>query len=150
MKKSDRLKVIVDLNSESEKKVLKELGSIQRKKNELLTQLDNLQNYQQDYIEKYQSISQSGVNIAQLLEFRAFISKLDKAIDEQRQAIDKINEEVSFARKNWEIQHQKTKGLKKVCNSALAEELKVEDKREQNELDDRASRKHQNSGIRNA
>ncbi len=150
MKKSDRLKVIVDLNAETEKKALTELGSIQGKKNELQAQLDNLHQYRQDYVGKYQALSESGVNIAQLLEFRAFISKLGKVIEEQTQAIDRINEELGFARKHWETQHQKTKGLQKVRHSALAEELKIEDKQEQNELDDRASRKNKNNGIRNA
>lgn len=150
MKKSDRLKVIVDLNAENEKKALKELGGIQRKKNETQDQLDSLQQYKEDYIEKYQLMSKSGVNITQLLEFRAFISKLGTAIEEQEQAINKINEEVAFARKNWERQHHKTKGLTKVCNAAITEELKMVEKQEQNELDDRASRKHKNNGTRNA
>lgn len=141
MKKSDRLKVIVDLNMESEKKALKELGDIQRKKNESQTQLENLQSYLKDYIGKQKLLGESGVNVSQLLEFRAFISKLGKAIEEQEQSIEKTNKELAFTRKNWQTQHYKTKGLKKVCRSALQEEQNIIDKQEQNELDDRASRK---------
>ncbi|MCK5190358.1 MAG: flagellar FliJ family protein, partial [Methylococcales bacterium] len=82
MKKSQRLKVIVDLNADNEKKALQELGIVQTKKGELEKQLENLEQYRQEYKDQYQSISEAGVNIAKLLEFRSFISKLDKVIED--------------------------------------------------------------------
>ena len=150
MKKSQRLKVIVDLNADHEKKALEELGMVLGKQQELKTQLEHLQQYHQEYKDKYQSISKLGVNIARLLEFRSFISKLEKGIDDQKQAISDQENKVTFARKNWERQHQKTRSLQKVCNSALAEEVKLENKREQNEQDERATRSGRGSGTRNA
>jgi len=150
MKKSQRLKVIVDLNAESEKKALQELGRAQTKKRELETQLENLKQYRQEYSGQYQSISEAGVNISKLLEFRSFISKLDKVIKDQEQAISGLESELILLRKTWERQHQKTKSLQKVCDSAKAEEVKKENKREQNEQDERATRSGRNSGTRNA
>jgi len=150
MKKSQRLKVIVDLNIGHEKKALEELGGALGKQKELTIQLEHLQQYQQEYKNKYLSSSQRGVNIAQLLEFRCFISKLEKGIEDQQQAISGLENKVALARKNWERQHQKTTSLQKVCNSALQEELKLENKREQNEQDERAMRGSGKSGIRNA
>jgi flagellar FliJ protein len=149
-KKSQRMQVIVDLNADNEKKALEALGKSLSKKQELQTQLDHLQQYQQEYKDKYQSISKLGVNIAQLLEFRSFISKLQQAIEEQKQAILKQENNVTLARKNWEKQHQKTSSLQKVCDSALAEEVKLENKREQNEQDERATRSGRGNGTRNA
>lgn len=150
MKKSQRLKVIVDLNADNEKKALDGLGKAQRKKQELQVQLENLQQYRLEYTDQYQAMSEKGVNISQLLEFRAFIDKLDKAINEQKQTVLDMDNNLSFARKNWERWHQKTKSLQKVCKSALREEDKQDDKREQNEQDDRASRLGRNGGTRNA
>jgi len=149
MKKSQRLQVIVDLNENNEKKALEELGKAQRKKQELQTQLESLIIYRQEYKDKYQSITQIGVNISQLLEFRSFISKLDKAIEEQEQAILDMENTVVHVRKVWERQHQKTKSLQKVHDSAKVEEVKLENKKEQNEQDDRATRTGR-SGTRNA
>ena len=150
MKKSQRLKVIVDLNADNEKKALQELGIVQTKKGELEKQLENLEQYRQEYKDQYQSISEAGVNIAKLLEFRSFISKLDKVIEDQEQAISVLEDKLIFVRQSWERQHQKTRSLQKVCDSAKAEEVKLEDKREQNEQDERATRSGRNSGTRNA
>lgn len=150
MKKSQRLKVIVDLNANKEQQALEELGKIIGKKQELQAQLENLQQYQQEYKDKYHSISESGVNIARLLEFRSFISKLEQAIEDQKQAVLDLEKKVISVRQNWERQHQKTKSLQKVCKAALMDETKREDKREQNEQDERATRSGKGSGTRNA
>jgi len=56
---------------------------------------------------------------------------------------------IIHVRKVWERQHQKTKSLQKVHDSAKREEVKLENKKEQNEQDDRATRTGR-SGTRNA
>lgn len=150
MKRSQRLKVIVDLNAENEKKALEALGRAQGKKQESQIQLENLQQYQQEYLDKYKTTSETGMNIAQLIEFRSFVDKLEKAVEEQRVTVLDLEHEAMLARKHWEGQHQKTKSLTKVCDSAVADEMKIEEKREQNEQDDRAARLGRHNGTRNA
>ncbi len=150
MKKSQRLKTIVELNAGNEKKALEALAVVQQKKQALQTQLESLQEYQQDYHEQYHLISEKGVNISQLLEFRSFINKLELAIKEQQKAIVDMDYKLDSARKHWETQHQKTKSLEKVCQSALDDELSVENKREQKEQDERANRFGRSGGTRNA
>lgn len=150
MKRSQRLNVIVELNAINEKNTLKELGDTQQKKQQAETQLENLKVYRQEYEVKYQSIAKIGLNIKQLLEFKAFMSKLDKAIVEQEQVVVGIETQLINTRKQWEQQHQKTKSMQKVCETAAKEELKIEEKREQNEQDDRSTRIGRNGGIRSA
>lgn len=140
MKRSQRLKVIVDLNARNEKKSLETLGQAQGKKQASEIQLESLKQYQQEYLDKYKMISETGMNITQLIEFRLFVSKLEKAVEEQKVTILDLEHEVTLARKHWEAEHQKTKSLEKVCDSAIADEMKIEEKREQNEQDDRAAR----------
>jgi len=150
MKKSQRLNVIVELNARNEKNTLKELGSTQQQKQEAEIQLDNLKVYRQEYEVKYQSIAKIGLNIKQLLEFKAFMSKLDKAIVEQEQVVIGVEKQLISTRKQWEQQHHKTSSMQKVCDAAVKEELKVEEKREQNEQDDRSTRIGRSGGTRSA
>ena len=150
MKKSKRLQIIVDLNARNEKKALEALGELQGKKQEMQTQLDNLQQYLQEYKDKYQTLGASGININQLLEFRSFIDKLDKAIEEQQQLVSKLNNQILLARNHWEKLYQKTRSLEKVCEAAVIEENKIADKQEQAEQDERASRMGRSSGTRTA
>lgn len=150
MKRSQRLNVIVELNVRNEQTTLEALGSIQQQRQAAETQLENLKVYRQDYEVKYQSIAKVGVNIKQLLEFKAFMSKLDLAIDEQKQVVLGVEKQLVSTREQWAQQHQKTESMQKVCTAAVKKELKEEDKREQNEQDDRASRMGRSGGTKSA
>jgi flagellar FliJ protein len=150
MKKSQRLHKIVELNAEQEKQRLIELGQLQSKRQELLNQQQNLNEYYSEYKQRYQNLSHGGVSIAQLLDFRSFINKLDHALSDQEVAIADVDRRIMLAKKKWETQHQKTKSLQKLCDNALNQEIKIENKREQNEQDERASRFGKGGGTGNA
>lgn len=145
MKKSQRIKTIVDIKATQEKKALEVLGEVQRKLLTLQAQVEGLRSYRKEYQDRFDQLGSKGVNVAQLLEFRSFIDKLDKAIIGQEQVLSSIEAELMAKRKIWEELHQKTQSLQKVCDSALVIEMKQEAKREQLEQDERASRAGRNS-----
>lgn len=152
MKKSQRIKTIVEIKAAQEKNALEMLGAAQQKLLAMQAQIEGLRNYRQEYQNRFNQLGIDGVKIAQMLEFMSFIDKLDKAILGQEQTLRSIEAELMDKRKNWESLHLKTQSLQKVCDSALALEMKQEDKREQMEQDERASRIGRNSsnGMRNA
>jgi flagellar FliJ protein len=152
VKKSQRIKTIVDIKANQEKNALESLGAVQRKHQSMQEQVEGLRNYRREYQDRFDQLGVKGVNVAQLLEFRSFIDKLDKAIIGQEQMLDSIEAEVKAKRKIWEELHHKTQSLQKVCDSALKVEMKQEAKREQQEQDERASRigRNNSNGMGNA
>jgi flagellar FliJ protein len=152
VKKSQRIKTIVDIKANQEKSALEVLGAVRRKHQSMQEQVEGLRNYRREYQDRFDQLGVNGVNVAQLLEFRSFIDKLDKAIIGQEQLLDSIEAEVKAKRKIWEELHHKTQSLQKVCDSALKVEMKQEAKREQQEQDERASRigRNNSSGMGNA
>ena len=149
-KKSERLKVIIDLHARQEQDALQALGRCQRKLLEQQAQLENLQKYRQEYNQSFADRQRAGMNVGQLLEFRAFGDKLDKAIDGQQLAVSTQEQDLLRARKFWEESHQRTKSLQNICDLSLVEELKAENRREQIEQDARAARLSRKDGIGNA
>lgn len=145
MKKSQRIKTIVEIKATQEKKALEVLGAVQRKLQNMQSQVDGLKNYRKEYQDKFDQMGSRGAHVAQLLEFRSFIDKLDKAIIGQEQVLSSIEAELTAKRKIWEELHHKTQSLQKVCESALTMEMKQEAKREQSEQDERASRTGRNN-----
>ncbi len=152
MKKSQRIKTIVDIKATQEKNALEVLGEVQRRLQSMQAQIEGLKNYRKEYQDRFDQLGVKGVNVAQLLEFRSFIDKLDKAIMGQEQVLSSIEAELKAKRKIWEELHHKTQSLQKVCDSALVVEMKQEAKREQQEQDERASRIGRNGsgGMGNA
>lgn len=140
MKKSQRLKTIVDLKATQEKECLEAVGAAQRKMLALQTQVDHLKKYRKDYQDKFNQIGSAGANVGQLLEFRSFMDKLDKAIAGQEQTLDQSKTELAMKRKLWESMHHRTKSLKKIHESAIKTELKHDSRIEQMEQDERAAR----------
>lgn len=149
-KKSQRLKVIIELQVLQEQEALLALGRSQQKFQELLTQLEGLQTYRLEYQANLAKKQVIGIGINQLLEFRAFADKLDKAIEGQHLAIKTQEQDLQRMQSVWEETRQRTKSLQKVSDLALAEELKIENHREQLEQDARASRTNNKDGIRSA
>lgn len=150
MKRSQRLQTIVELHVLQEKDALQIMGSCQRKLEEQQKQLDHLKTYHQEYLAKLADRQKVGLNVSQLLEFRAFAEKLDKAIEGQRQAVLLQEREFHRAQIKWEECHQRTKSLDKLREIAVTEESKLEHKREQHEQDARAARSSRKDGINNA
>jgi flagellar FliJ protein len=133
--------VIVDLKINQEKKYLEALGKQQNIKMQKETQLNSLKSYRQDYIGKNEHLIKSGISVMQLMEFRAFMEKMDKAIEGEEATLKSLNSELERLRKNWEEAHMYTQGMQKIQGNARTNEQKQEEKKEQLEMDDRASRK---------
>jgi len=150
MKKSQRLQVIIELHQRQEKDALEALGRVQQTLQAQQDQLQHLYDYRLEYGKKLLERQKQGMNVNQLLEFRAFADKLDKAIDGQRQSVTLQERELQKARKLWEECHQRTKSLHRVSELAIAEELKLENKREQAEQDARAGRAGRKDGTSHA
>lgn len=140
MKKSRRMQMLVDIKATQEQLALEALGATQQQLLALQAQLDSLVVYRQDYQNQFSKLGSAGVKVAQLLEFRSFIDKLDQAIAGQQQAVRTIERDLAQKRKTWEDLHQRGNGLQKVRDAALVAEVKQVDKAEQDEQDERAAR----------
>lgn len=147
MKKSQRLNVIVDLYVRQEREALEIMGTSQQRLADQQNQLDQLVQYRLEYLQRFEARQRAGINVGQLLEFRAFADKLDGAIEGQRRQVLQCERDLQKARGLWEQCHQRTKSLKRVKELAAVDEAKTEQKREQAEQDDRAARSRRDDGT---
>ena len=137
MKKSQRLQIIIDLKAREEKNTLEALGLGQSQKQ----QLNDLKNYRQDYLNKNASQLEKGLSVLRLIEFKVFLEKMDKAIEGEKQALERLESRVNELRQQWEQAHLKTKNIAKIQSKAKVAEQKVIEKKEQLETDERAARR---------
>ena len=145
MKKSLRIKSIVEIKAAQEKNALEILGGVQKRRFEMQAQIEGLNVYRKEYQDRFDLLGAKGVNVAQLLEFRSFIDKLDMAILGQERVLNSIEVELVAKKKIWEELQRKTESLQKVCDSASKIEMKLEAKQEQQEQDERSSRISRNN-----
>lgn len=150
MRKSERLQAIVHIQAQQEKQLLQALGFCQQQLQAVEKQLQDLQTYRREYAQKFQVLERHGVSVGQLMEYRAFCDKLDKAIGGQQRALEQKNREYLALLRDWKLKHQKTSCLQKITEQAVGKELKQAEKLEQAEQDERASRVNRNNGMSSA
>ena len=147
IKKSERLKLIIDLYARQEQEALQLLGRSQQKLLAQQSQLEQLQNYQIEHQTGFSMQQSKGLSMMQFMEMRAFADKLDKAIAGQKTVLAGFEQDFLRAQKNWEESHNRTKNMQKIRDSAKQDELNIEKKHEQTELDARAVRSQRKNGI---
>jgi flagellar FliJ protein len=100
IKKSQRIKTIVEIKAAQEKNSLEALGASQRKLLATQAQIESLRKYRQEYQAKFNQQGGTGISVVQLLEFRSFMDKLDKAIAGQEHALGECETDLMTKRKN--------------------------------------------------
>lgn len=140
MSPSKRFKPVERVARSREQKAARELGASQRQLQEQQSRLDELKGYHQEYLARFQNASAAGISVAQLHEYRAFLSKLECAIREQEQQLEVSRRACDGRKAVWQEKHQRTQALGKVMARFQSEERRQQDEREQKEQDDRNQR----------
>lgn len=137
---SKRLQPVQRVAQSREKDAARELGDSQRRMRDQEAKLEDLQRYHQEYLERFQDTARKGMTASQMQEYRAFLEKLDLAIQEQEKVVQASKSECVTRKEHWQQKHVRTKALGKVMDRFKSAEQKILDKREQNETDDRNQR----------
>lgn len=146
-KKSERFTFIIDLAVRQEQDALQLLGVSQQKLLAQQNQLEQLIHYRSEKQASFIAQQTAGLNILQFREMRAFADKLDQAIEAQTITVANHEQDLVRTRTLWEQNHQRRKSLEKIRELAKMEERKIEDKREQVELDTRSARSRRKDGM---
>ncbi len=140
MVQSKRLKPVHRVAESKEQTAAKELGDSTRYVHEQEARLEELRRYHAEYLERFHNAAKMGMSAIQLQEYRAFLSKLERAIREQEVIIKDGRNVHKFKKDNWQQKHVRTQALGKVIDRYKKSEIKDQDKREQKETDDRNQR----------
>ena len=81
-----------------------------------------------------------GISVSQLHEYRAFLAKLERAIQEQEQIVSASQRSRSSQQAQWQQKHLRSQVLEKVVARYEDECRRTMESRDQKESDDRAQR----------
>jgi flagellar FliJ protein len=134
------LNTLIELAENDVENAAKHLGRTIKAKDEAVQQLEMLTQYRADYEARLQNSAQRGLTVSQYANFQGFIGKLDQAIEGQNKLIIDAEYKVELAKKLWQEAEKKRLSFKTLINRAAATELKKENKRDQKQTDERATR----------
>ena len=144
MKKSDRLRPVKMLAENKVKDAAMHMARSSKAYEESLQQLAKLTHYREEYMTQFKAKGEKGIPAARLVEYQAFVHKIDQAIEMQKQNVEKARHDVGHKQASFQAKHNRKKAVDKVIEKSRTSENMATDSREQKEVDDRGQR-----GIRN-
>ena len=137
--RSQRLDPILQIKQRHQDEVAQQVAAREAAQAEQQARLDALQRYAAEYTQ--QPLQGATINPALLANRVAFQSKLQQAVQQQAQAVDRTRQATELERAKLMLASRETHVLEKLAASYRAEETRVADRRTQKELDDIAGRR---------
>ena len=138
MKKSQRMNTIVKLAKNREHDAVAMLNRSRQELEEREDQLQELQQYQHDYMRRLESLGGSGADIGKINEYRRFINQLSGAITLQQQLIEESRQELAIKNQSWHEARLDSRVLGNYQLRCKTQEYQMLLKQEQKESDEKA------------
>lgn len=141
MKRSQRMSLVLDLAKRKEDTALKALQKANAYVAEQKKMLDDLSGYQAEYLDRIRSEGGAGLSVARMQSYQNFLSQLSTAIAQQKQMLASAEQKALEVRRQWQLLHEKQRGMRKFVDQCVEEEVKAADKKEQQMIDELSQRK---------
>jgi len=107
MAKLTSLPTLIDLATDGVDKAGKLLQQLTAERSNAEQQLSMLQTYRQDYAERLQKATESGLSASNYHNFRQFIATLDEAISQQNRVVAQIASKLEAGRQQWHAEKRR-------------------------------------------
>lgn len=134
------LDTLIDLAQKDSDAAGKRLGAANKLVEEAEQKLDMLTGYRDEYARKLDAAQVAGITPFAYHNFVAFIGKLDNALDGQRDVLKHARFKADTERKTLQESERKRLSYRTLNERAASEALKVQNKRDQKQMDDHAAR----------
>ncbi|MGX9720138.1 flagellar export protein FliJ [Stenotrophomonas acidaminiphila] len=142
MKQSRRLDPLLRRAQDHEDEVARALAERQQALDMHLSRLEELRRYAEEYASQQMAGAQlAATSPSQLMNRRAFLDRLDSAVQQQRQTVDRNRERVDAERARLLLASRDKQVLEQLAASYRAQEKQVEERRDQREMDDLGARR---------
>lgn len=140
MSPSKRLKPVQQVAANRERNAARTFGQARQHLAQEEAKLAQLKQYHQEYLDRFNQVASQGMSVTQLQEYRAFLAKLDEAIQQQQKVVAASLANHSSHKDNWKQKRTRTQALGKVVERYRREERKAADRVEQKENDEHNNR----------
>ena len=134
------LETLIELAQRASDDAAKRLGSALKEVEDAQHKLQMLLGYRDDYANRLDQAQVAGITPFAYANFVAFVGKLDNAINGQQEVLKHATYKSELAKATWQESERKRLSYRTLNDRALADALKIENKRDQKMMDDHAAR----------
>ena len=140
MVKSKRFEPIREIANNSANDLSRGVADAERHLAEMERQLEQLKTYRSDYVNQSSS-GPGAVDAVRLQNFRMFLDRLGEAIRAQTTLVGTARTDYEARRARWSAKRVEAEALGKVVERFKSDERRVQERRDQNEMDEAALRR---------
>lgn len=134
------LDTLIELAQRESDEAAKRLGVALKAVDEAQQKLTMLGGYRDDYARRLDGAQVAGITPAAYRNFVAFMDKLDHAIRGQGEVLKHAQHKSGLEKAAWQASERKRLSYRTLNERAAAEALRVENKRDQKQMDEHAAR----------
>ncbi len=138
---SERLRPIQHVAEVRERDAARSFGESQRRLEEEQQRLGQLETYRDEYLQRFRRLQQEGLTVAQLIEYQAFLAKLDAAVRHQAEIVQLRRGDAERRLAAWTDRRTHSRAMERAVDNLADRELQDGERREQKALDDRNQRR---------
>jgi len=148
MPKRFPLQSLLDLAQQHTDTAAKNLQLLKAQWNEAEEKLQQLLHYQKEYRERLQQSAGTGVNIAVMRDYQVFLAKIELAIGQQGEEVERCRQSWEAGQQAWHMQKRKLGAFDVLAKRHRHGELHRESRQEQREQDEFAAKSPQSKTFR--
>ena len=140
MSRPDALQAVIRVSEEREREATRLMVERRQQLEHQEARMTELEDYRKQYLEQFRQAGSQGLGMGQLNEYRIFLSRLDQALQQQRQLLAQSRQAYEESRQHWLTRRQERRAVEKLAERRREEALRLALRREQRENDEFASR----------
>lgn len=140
MPKPFALQIVLELMQVRADDATHQLARLIASERDAKNKLTMLQQYREEYAERFRLAAQSGLSQREWHNYREFLNRLDEAIDSQRQLVDLQAKNTVDGQTHWQLQRRNLMAFDTLSVRHFNKEHAQELKREQKNQDEIAAR----------
>jgi flagellar FliJ protein len=135
-----QLETLIELARRETDDAAKRLGLALKTVADAEEKLNMLIGYRDEYGKRFEASQQAGITPQAYRNFRAFMEKLDNAIKGQEEVLRHCKNKGAQEKGAWQNAERKRMSYSALSDRAMAQEFKLEAKRDQKAMDEHAAR----------
>ena len=142
MTRSERMSTVHGFASEKANRIARDFAEARDDLELQKQRLEQLINFRQDYQSQLSDVGAKGMGAFRLRDYNAFISRIDAAIEEQRERVYRAEQYAETKRREWLAQQTHATAIEKVVDRYRDQERREVERQEQRDTDELAQQRH--------
>lgn len=142
MTRSKRMSTVHGFVSDKANRIARDFAQAREEFEFQQQRLEQLVNFRQDYQSQLSETGAKGMGAFRLRDYNAFISRIDTAIQEQRERTYRAEQYAETKRREWLEQQTQATAIEKVVDRYRDQERRDAERRDQRNTDELAQQRH--------